>query len=231
MKIGSLMVDAAGKIASPLFSKVSPLSRSRMTYPVAPRSSEASRSRVDSSFIRISARFGSDGGDADAAPGARLAPDTQTISRSAPDKLVGRVFGTASGAGARNEGDGRVAGHALLPAGADGGDHVGEQTPDCRHRRITARPARDRGREDALEGAARRAAVNPVEAHRVHGGEGEILPAPAARRQEQRIEGATPGDLQVGEGRQDPQDRPLPVGDVDLSLVVRSEAGQAVQER
>src|SRR5438034_707785 len=121
MKIGSLMVDAAGKIASPLFSKVSPLSRSRMTYPVAPRSSEASRSRVDSSFIRISARFGSDGGDADAAPGAR--------------------------------------------------------------------------------------------------------------RQEQRIEGATPGDLQVGEGRQDPQDRPLPVGDVDLSLVVRSEAGQAVQER
>src|SRR2546422_1823583 len=199
MKIGSLMVDAAGKTASPLFSNVAPLSRSRMTYPEPPRSSEDSRSRVDSSFIRISARFGSDGGDADAAPRgaarggatasprskaahrARLAPDTQTIRRSAPDHFMGRVFGTASGAGTLNEGDGRVAGRRLLPAGADGGDHIGEQGPGCRHRRIAARPARYRGREDALEGAARRAAIHPVEAHRMHGGEGEISPSPAAR--------------------------------------------------
>src|SRR6266699_2387846 len=62
MTIGSLMVDAAGKIASPSFSNVSPLSRSRMTYPEAPRNSEVSRASVDSSFIRISARFGSAGG-------------------------------------------------------------------------------------------------------------------------------------------------------------------------
>src|SRR6266699_3732358 len=207
MTIGSLMVDAAGKIASPSFSNVSPLSRSRMTYPEAPRNSEVSRASVDSSFIRISARFGSAGGDNGAAtlgagrgrapasvrsvtsPGTWFAPDRQTITRSVRANLMEPLCVNASGAGARNEGHGRITDHRLLPARADGGDDVGEQGPSRRHRRIAPRPARCRSRENALKGAARHATIDAVEGHRVHGGEGHILPAPAARRQEQRIEG------------------------------------------
>src|SRR2546428_4582200 len=98
MKIGSLMVDAGGKTAPPSLSNVSPLSRSRITYPQAPCRSLARSVSVVSSFFRSSARFGSgeeDGGAAPRGDGGGMAAAPARSAAAISDRVTQNVQRTA----------------------------------------------------------------------------------------------------------------------------------------